>query len=208
MNREGVEKIQKQKVQCKTKIPYLLYTHPSSKIWVTNYFLGYRNKPNGPYVNKKLWDWDKTKCLGRSTDRSGNMTQKYRKTKIFGKYRTAMKQEKNMDGKILEGKWWGRGHISHCELRAKETMKVNLPGIGSQRTRSTTAMSRKGREGWLQRCPFSYDQACCTQPLSNVMRPKRFLLDLILTLIWCLKKRIRSRREKFVPSYNPFFHVS
>ena len=39
------------------------------------------------------------------------------------------------------------------------------------------------------------------------MQSKYFLSNLILTLTWCLKSRIRSRWEKFVPSYNPFFYV-
>ena len=45
-------------------------------------------------------------------------------------------------------------------------VKVNLPRMGSQRTWSATVMSRKGREGWVQHCPLSYDQACCMHPPS------------------------------------------
>ena len=43
--------------------------------------------------------------------------------------------------------------------------------------------------------------------LSNVMRSKRFLSHLILTLSWYLKNKTRSRWEKFASSYNPFFRV-
>ena len=49
--------------------------------------------------------------------------------------------------------------------------------------------------------------AAFTNLLSNVVRPKRFLSHLILTLSWFLKNKIRSRLEKFTPSYNPFFGV-
>ena len=37
------------------------------------------------------------------------------------------------------------------------------------------------------------------------MQSKRFLSHLILS--WCLRKRIRSRWEKFSLSYNPFFRI-
>ena len=49
--------------------------------------------------------------------------------------------------------------------------------------------------------------AAFTHLLSNVMRPKRFLSHLILTLSWCLKYKTRSRWEKFASSYKPFFRV-
>ena len=39
------------------------------------------------------------------------------------------------------------------------------------------------------------------------MRSKRFLLHPILRLRWCLKNKIKSRWERFAPSYNPFFRV-
>ena len=41
-----------------------------------------------------------------------------------------------------------------------------LPGVGSRRTRTVDAMSRQRREGWLQHCPLSYDQARCIHPPS------------------------------------------
>ena len=41
----------------------------------------------------------------------------------------------------------------------------------------------------------------CTHFLSNVIRFKRFLSHLNLTLSWCLKKRIRSRWENLAQSY-------
>ena len=41
-----------------------------------------------------------------------------------------------------------------------------LPGVGSRRTRTVDAMSGQRREGWLQRCPLSYDQAGCIHPPS------------------------------------------
>ena len=44
-----------------------------------------------------------------------------------------------------------------------------------------------------------------TYILLNVMRSKRFLSHLILTISWCLKNKIRSQWERFTPSYNPFF---
>ena len=43
--------------------------------------------------------------------------------------------------------------------------------------------------------------------LSNIIRSKRFLSFLILTLSWYLKNKIRSRWEKLASSYNPFFRV-
>ena len=36
-----------------------------------------------------------------------------------------------------------------------------LPGVGARRTRTVDAMGRQRREGWLQRCPLSHDQARC-----------------------------------------------
>ena len=50
--------------------------------------------------------------------------------------------------------------------------------------------------------------AAYTHFLSNVMRSKRFLLHLILTLSWYLRNKIKSRWEKFASLYNPFFRVS
>ena len=41
-----------------------------------------------------------------------------------------------------------------------------LPGVGSRRTRTVDAMGRQRREGWLQRCPLSYDQVRCIHPSS------------------------------------------
>ena len=38
------------------------------------------------------------------------------------------------------------------------------PGVGSLRTRTVDAMSRQRREGWLQHCPLSHDQARCIHP--------------------------------------------
>ena len=49
--------------------------------------------------------------------------------------------------------------------------------------------------------------AAFTHLLSNVMRSKRSLSQLILTLSGFLKYKTRSRWEKFVLSYNPFFRV-
>ena len=49
--------------------------------------------------------------------------------------------------------------------------------------------------------------AAFTHLLSNVMRSKCLLSHLILTLIWCLKYKTRSRWEKFASSNNPFFRV-
>ena len=46
-----------------------------------------------------------------------------------------------------------------------------------------------------------------THLFSNVMRSKRFLSHLILTLSWCLRNNIRSWWEKFASSYNAFFRV-
>ena len=40
------------------------------------------------------------------------------------------------------------------------------------------------------------------------MQFKRFLSHLILTLSWCLRYKIRSRWEKFAPSYNLLFRVT
>ena len=80
-----------------------------------------------------------------------------------------------------------------------------LPGMGSRRTRTVDAMGRQRREGWLQHCPLSYDQArWFTHLLLNVMRSKRFLSHLILTLSWCLKYKISSWWKKLASSYNPF----
>ena len=45
--------------------------------------------------------------------------------------------------------------------RRRKQLRLNLPRVGSQRTQSVTTMSR---EGWLQCCPLSYDQACCMPP--------------------------------------------
>ena len=41
-----------------------------------------------------------------------------------------------------------------------------LPGVGSRRIRTVDAMGRQRREGWLQRCPLSHDQARCIHPPS------------------------------------------
>ena len=87
------------------------------------------------------------------------------------------------------------------------TSKSYLPGVGSRRTQSVVAMHWKRREGGFQHCPLLYYLACSTHLLSNVMQSNRFLSHLILTLSWCPKNKIRSRWEKFAPSYNPFFCV-
>ena len=42
--------------------------------------------------------------------------------------------------------------------------KSYLPRVGFLRTRTIDAMGRQRREGWLQRCPLSYDQARCIHP--------------------------------------------
>ena len=44
--------------------------------------------------------------------------------------------------------------------------KINayLPGMEFRRTCTVDAMGRKRREGWLQHCPLSYNQARCIHP--------------------------------------------
>ena len=64
-------------------------------------------------------------------------------------------------------------------------------------------MGRKRGEGWLQRCPLSYDQArCFHSTFVKCYAIQAFLSHLIFTLSWCLKNNIRSRWEKFALSYN------
>ena len=76
-------------------------------------------------------------------------------------------------------------------LRKKGVTKKSIrPRWGSKSLKPP--LPCQGRGGNC--CSLPYDQAC-TQLLSDVMRSKLFLAHLILTLSWCLKKRIRSRSE-------------
>ena len=83
---------------------------------------------------------------------------------------------------------------------------TTYPGWGLERPWLTLPCAR--RKDDFNVAPFLTTRlAACTYLLLNVMRFKRFLSHLILTLSWCLKKRIRSQSEKFAPSYNPFFRI-
>ena len=58
------------------------------------------------------------------------------------------------------------GTMTHNILltRLQGKKQFYLPGMGSLRTRTVDAMGRQRREGWLQHCPLSYDQARCSHP--------------------------------------------
>ena len=49
-------------------------------------------------------------------------------------------------------------NILLIRIQGEKKVFSNLPGVGSQRTRTVDAMRR---EGWPQHCPLSYDQARC-----------------------------------------------
>ena len=57
------------------------------------------------------------------------------------------------------------GTMTHNILLTRfQREKVLLTKEGSLRTRTVDAMGRQRREGWLQHCPLSYDQARCIHP--------------------------------------------
>ena len=114
------------------------------------------------------------------------------------------------DGKILETKWQVHWHKTLLNRGKGKQIKTKLTWGGIP-TGPGSPQPWAGNEGKDDSnvAPFCTTKlAACTHLLSNVMRPERFQSDLILTLSWCLKKRIRSRRERFAPSYNIFFRVS
>ena len=91
-------------------------------------------------------------------------------------------------------------HNSLLTRYSKEN-EVNLLEMGSRRTRTADAMRRKRREGWLQYCPLSYDQAHCIHPpFVERYAIQAFLSHVILTLSWCLST-ISGHDEKSLHRY-------
>ena len=91
--------------------------------------------------------------------------------------------------------------------RYSKENKVYLLGTGSRRTRTTDAMRTKRREGWLQHCPLSYDQArCIHSPFVEYYAIQAFSIasDLDLKL---MPKEQYQITMKFASLYNPFFRV-
>ena len=91
--------------------------------------------------------------------------------------------------------------------REKQIMtKLTWDGVSKDSVHCSHEQER-GEKDDSNVAPFHTNKlAACTHFLLNVMQPKYFQSNLILTL--SLKKRIRSWREKFAPSYNSFFRVS
>ena len=58
------------------------------------------------------------------------------------------------------------GKMTHNILITREVWvtKINSSEMGPKETQTIFAMCRKRREGWLQHCSLSYDQACCMHP--------------------------------------------
>ena len=69
-------------------------------------------------------------------------------------------------------------------------------------------MRRNRREAWLQYCPLSFDQTCCMHPPIECYAVQAFsIASNFDPKNKGLKNKIRSRWEKFAPSYNPFFRI-
>ena len=93
--------------------------------------------------------------------------------------------------------------------RAQRSTKIpTYPGWGPKEPRpSSPCTGREGKDD-SNIAPFRMTRlAAYTHLLLNVTRFKRSLSHLTLTLSWCLKNKIKSRWEKFTPSYNPLFRV-
>ena len=85
---------------------------------------------------------------------------------------------------------------------------LTYPVWGPEGLVQKTPWAGRGEKDDSNVAPFLTTRlAAFTHLLLNVMRSKRFLSHLILTLSRCLKYKTRSRREKFASSYNPFFPV-
>ena len=115
-------------------------------------------------------------------------------------------------GKILRINDWMTGPMTDNILLTRlqgEKNNAYLPGVGSRRTPTVDAMGRQRREGWLEHCPFSYDQARCIHPTSAeyyAIQAFSIASDFDPKQMPKIKKN-RSWWEKFASSYNPFFRV-
>ena len=91
----------------------------------------------------------------------------YEFSKIFNKSGLGfgLRYKNNREGEDLEKlpTRWLTHNILLTRLQGGKK-QFYLPGMGSLRTRTIDAMGRQRREGWLQRCPLSYDQARCSHP--------------------------------------------
>ena len=102
----------------------------------------------------------------------------------------------------MTGSWWTTFH----QLGKKgDDETITYPGWGPERPWLSLPFAGRGEKDDSNVAPFlTTGLAAYIHLWLNVMRSKHFLSHLILTLSWCLKKRIRSRRGKFTPSYTPF----
>ena len=74
------------------------------------------------------------------------------------------------------------------------------PGLGPEEPGPSLPYAGRGGKDDFNIAPFRTTMlAAYTHLLSNVIRSKRFLSHLILTLSCCLKYKIRSRWEKLAP---------
>ena len=77
-------------------------------------------------------------------------------------------------------------HTANNVSRGKKAFAY-LPRMRSRRTRTVDDMGRKRREGWLQRCSLSYDQACCIHlPLVECYAIQAFSIASIAFCIYCI----------------------
>ena len=118
---------------------------------------------DGSNVRKELWDWDKTKCQRRGTDRSCNKRQKYMKIKILtniglGSYKTRKKQCGQEDlGSLLTGPMT---HITLLTRGKEKYWKLCYPSFASPKSlfrpqlglRETPPISHLSTED--QHCPW------------------------------------------------------
>ena len=91
--------------------------------------------------------------------------------------------------------------------KRRQAILLTEYGVSKDTVRSHHTLEEEGRMTPYVASFCTTRLAACTHLLLNVMRSKTFLSHLILTLSWCLKNKIRSRWEKFAPSYNPFFRI-
>ena len=143
------------------KFPVWLSSHPPSTIWRPTVF----GCPRTLKTSRTYPKWSNGK-----KEKSGSGAVKTSKMNLFGPSEE-MGWSKSGGikigmGKILEAKNMVKGVMTYNILltRYSRENKVYLLGMGPRRTRTADAMRRKRREGWLQHCPLSYDQAHCIHP--------------------------------------------
>ena len=104
---------------------------------------------------------------------------------------------------------WPMTHPIQLARGSSKYQKDSIyPGWGTEGPGPSSSCTGRGGKHDSNIVPFRATRlAAYTHLLLNVMRSKRFLSYLILTLSWRLKNKIRFRWEKFAPSYNPLFRV-